>query len=127
MPGIRLIPAELLKRAREMRHDPAPAEAKMWRCLRDRQLGDFKFRRQTPLPPYIADFYCVQVKLVVEPDGDSHAEREEYYARRTKRLVRDGLNVIRFLNVDVMTHLESVLDEILGECERLLNSKSPSP
>jgi very-short-patch-repair endonuclease len=127
MPNIKLIPADLLQRARAMRHEPAPAEVKMWQCLRNRQLGEYKFRRQTPLPPYIADFYCAELELVVELDGDSHAEREHYDARRTQRLIRDGLHVIRFLNVDVQSHLDSVLEEILCECEQLSNPKSPSP
>jgi very-short-patch-repair endonuclease len=55
-PTADLIPAQLLKSARMMRHDPSPAEAKLWRALRNRRLGGFKFRRQTPQPPYIADF-----------------------------------------------------------------------
>jgi adenine-specific DNA-methyltransferase len=121
----RPIPSELLKRARAMRHEPAPAEAKMWSCLRDRQLGGFKFRRQTPIPPYIADFLCVQVRLIVELDGDSHAERDEYDTRRTVKLTRDGYSVIRFLNSDVMNHLDAVLEEILGECERLSIARKP--
>jgi very-short-patch-repair endonuclease len=110
-----------------MRHEPAPAESKLWQCLRNRQLGGFKFRRQTPLAPYIADFYCVELALIVELDGDSHAERAEYDERRTRRLVRDGLHVIRFLNVDVYSHPDAVLTEILGECERLAKTKTPSP
>jgi very-short-patch-repair endonuclease/prenyltransferase beta subunit len=127
MSASKLIPADLLKRARAMRQEAAPAEVKLWRCLRDRQLGGFKFRRQAPQPPYIADFYCAQLQLVIELDGDSHAEQEAYDARRTQRLTRDGLHVIRFLNTDVQSHLDSVLGEILCECERLLSSKSPSP
>jgi adenine-specific DNA-methyltransferase len=110
-----------------MRHDPAPTEAKMWKCLRNRQLGGFKFRRQTPLPPYIADFYCAECRLVIELDGDSHAESEAYDTRRTKRLERDGLYIIRFTNVDVQSHLEAVLKEIFEECERIAGSKLPSP
>ena len=124
--NVRLIPDQLLIRARAKRKESAPAEAKMWQGLRNRQLGGFKFRRQTPLPPYIADFYCLQTGLVVELDGDSHAQQETYDARRTTRLVRDGVNVIRFLNTDVQSNLDAVLEEILFECWRLASSKSPS-
>jgi very-short-patch-repair endonuclease len=123
--NVKLIPANLLKRARDMRQEPAPSEMKIWQRLRNRQLGGFKFRRQTPLPPFIADFYCAQLGLIVELDGDSHAEREIYDAERTKRLERNGLHVIRFLNIDVQMHLDNVLEEILYECERLSSSKSP--
>jgi very-short-patch-repair endonuclease len=116
----------LLERARAMRHEPAPAEQKLWQCLRDRQLSGFKFRRQHAIAPFIADFFCFELKLVVELDGDSHGNREVYDACRTKRLERDGCRVIRFVNEDVFWHLDAVLDEILNECERL-SSVVPSP
>jgi len=119
MGGARLVPAELLAFARSMRADPAPAEKKLWRCLRDRQLSGFKFRRQHPLGPFIADFFCPKLKLVVELDGDSHAERAVYDDRRTVRLERDGYFVIRFRNEDVFRHLDAVLHALLDECERL--------
>src|SRR5688572_24268504 len=95
---------ELLRRARAMRHDPAPAEKKLWRLLRDRQLAGFKFRRQHRLAGYIADFYCHEVLLVVERDGDSHGDRVAYDDRRTRRIERQGYHVIRFLNDDVFRH-----------------------
>ena len=122
-----LIPTELLQRAREMRHSAVSTEQKLWQCLRDRQLGGFKFRRQHPKPPFIAHFYCAEAKLIVETDGDSHATTEAYDASRTQRLERDGLYVMRFVNDDVHRFLDSVLEEILHECESLTKSQSPSP
>ncbi len=110
-----------------MRRDASPAEAKLWQCLRDRQLGGFKFRRQRPVPPFIVDFCCIAVRLVVELDGDSHADQAAYDARRTLRLERDGMHVIRFVNDDVRWHLDCVLEEILRECESLAAPKAPSP
>ena len=115
----------LLERARATRHEPAPAEQKLWSCLRNRQLATFKFRRQHTVVPYIPDFFCHQLKLVIELDGDSHGDREAYDARRTKRLERDGCHVIRFVNDDLFWHLDAVLEEILCECERL-SSVEPS-
>jgi very-short-patch-repair endonuclease len=106
-----------------MRHQPAPVEEKLWYCLRNRQLCGHKFRRQQPFAPYVADFFCAVAKLVVELDGESHGEREEYDASRTQRLTRGGLNVIRFQNDDVFHFLDAVLEEILREVERL----TPSP
>ena len=110
-----------------MRHEPAPAEERLWQLLRNRQLGGFKFRRQTPMPPYIADFYCAELGLIVELDGDSHAETAQYDSRRTSKLVINGMAVIRFANTDVFDHMDAVLEEILDECERIASSKSPSP
>jgi len=106
-----------------MRHESAPAEEKLWWCLRNRRLAGYKFRRQQPLAPYVADFFCAETKLVIELDGESHGERYEYDERRTQRLTRNGLHVIRFENHDVFHFLDAVLLEILKECERL----TPSP
>jgi very-short-patch-repair endonuclease len=110
---------ELLRRARAMRHDPAPAEKKLWRLLRDRQLNGFKFRRQHRIAGYIADFYCHEAALVVELDGASHGDRVAYDERRTKRIERRGHHVIRFVNDDVFWHTDAVLQAIYDECLRL--------
>ena len=100
-----------------MRQEPAPAEEKLWWCLRDRRLNGFKFRRQVGMGRYIADFYCAVCKLVVELDGDSHDGRQEYDEQRTEELGRRGLKVLRFVNTDVYEHLVPVLEAILKECE----------
>ena len=109
-----------------MRQDPAAAEKKLWITLRDRQLGGFKFRRQHTVKPFIADFFCAELKLIIELDGDTHADRQHYDASRTQYLQRDGNHVVRFLNDDVFLHLEEVLNAILSECERL-SLLRPSP
>jgi len=116
----------LLERARDMRHEQVSAEKKLWHVLRNRQLNNYKFRRQQPVGPFIADFYCTEAMLVVELDGSSHDDRVEYDARRTTRLMRDGHHVIRFANGDVHWNLDAVLEEILSECERL-SPRRPSP
>ena len=128
------IDPRLLAYARSMRHEPAPAEQKLWRCLRNRQLNGFKFRRQVAFGTYIADFYCAECGLIVELDGDSHSEREAYDERRTADLETQGLAVVRFVNTDAFDHLDSVLEAILTECEardsgapRAGPSPQPSP
>ena len=79
------------KRARRFRRDPSAGERKMWERLRNRQFDGLKFRRQTPVGPFTADFYCEQHKLVVEVDGGQHqldnavaadAERDQYMRAR---------------------------------------------
>jgi len=122
-----LLKAELLSFARKMRHESVTTEFQLWQCLRNRQLNGFKFRRQHPKPPFIANFYCAEVKLVVELDGDSHSEQQTYDASRTLRLERDGLHVIRFVNDDVHRFLDAVLEEILRECESLADRNHPHP
>jgi very-short-patch-repair endonuclease len=111
-----------------MRGDPAPAEQKLWNCLRNRQLGGFKFRRQYAVERYIADFCCAECKLVIEIDGESHEDRKEYDLQRTDALLCEhGLSVIRFLNTDVNGNLEGVLLKILEECEKRSHPQGQGP
>jgi very-short-patch-repair endonuclease len=101
------------ERAKELRHELAPAEQLVWSMLRDRRLGGLKFRRQFPIGPYIADYYCHEAKLVVELDGESHDDRMKEDAERTKYLEAQHLSVFRVQNADVFADLESVAFGIL--------------
>lgn len=100
--------------ARTLRTNPTDAERKLWRLLRQKQLAGFRFRRQQPIGPYIADFFCAPAKLIVELDGgqhsmDSHAVHDR---ERTRWLGSRGYRVLRFWNVDVFKHPDSVLEGI---------------
>jgi very-short-patch-repair endonuclease len=108
-----------------MGKSPSDAEAKLWRMLRGRQLGEFKFRRQYPLAGYILDFYCIKQQLAVESDGGQHTEPAavKYDDLRTKQLNKLGVRVIRFGDNDVLANPNAVLDEIL----RPLTEPSPRP
>jgi very-short-patch-repair endonuclease len=103
-----------VQKARELRRSPSPPESLLWRQLRERPRG-LKFRRQHPFGPFIADFYCPAVKLVVEVDGDSHdmGNRPAEDARRERWLREQGLRVIRFNAADVMKDVGSAVTEIL--------------
>jgi adenine-specific DNA-methyltransferase len=95
-----------------------PAERILWHRLRNRQVFGHKFRRQHPVGPYIVDFCCPVLKLVIEIDGDSHADSVQRDAERTAFLQENGCRVIRFTNVDVHRNLRAVLDAILEACDR---------
>jgi len=69
---------KMQERARELRKDMTPAEKTLWRYLRHGQLDGAHFRKQHAVGTYIVDFFCAKSKLVVEVDGDSHAEQVEY-------------------------------------------------
>ncbi|PKM06079.1 MAG: endonuclease [Gammaproteobacteria bacterium HGW-Gammaproteobacteria-5] len=102
--------------ARQNRGNPTPAERMIWReILRKRQFARFKFLRQKPIGRYIVDFYCSELQLVMEIDGDSHAQSVEYDAKRTKFLNALGLQVIRYSNDDVLNNLEGVYDDLLRQ------------
>jgi very-short-patch-repair endonuclease len=103
-----------LARARELRREPTAAEKILWHHLRNRQLNNFKFSRQEPIGPYIADFVCRTKELIIEIDGVTHESAEElaHDAARTEFLVGQGYRVIRFRNEDIFGDLGPVLDEI---------------
>ena len=108
-------------RARALRKVMTKSEVILWQSLRREQLGGFKFRRQVPVGPYIADFACVEMKLIVEVDGATHAEDDEiaYDARRTRFLELRGWRVWRVLNTDIHEGLDGVVELLLLELERL--------
>jgi very-short-patch-repair endonuclease len=101
-----------------MRQPQTPAEATLWRILRNQKLG-FKFRRQHPIYRFIIDFYCAKAKLLIEIDGESHLERGqvEYDKARTEYLEELGYQVIRFTNDDVRYNMNVVVNEILRTIE----------
>ena len=100
-----------------MRRVPAKAKELLWFHLRNRKLGDFRFRRQHPVGPYVADFYCPDKKLIIELDGDTHDGREVYDEKRSQWLAAEGYKVLRFLNDDVYKHADAVLEWILRTCQ----------
>ncbi|RTL67559.1 MAG: endonuclease domain-containing protein [Hyphomicrobiales bacterium] len=104
-------------RSRVLRSKPISAEAALWRRLRNRQLGGFKFVRQFPIGPYFADFTCRELRLIVELDGGTHSEAQERAsdAERSRVLNTAGFRVVRVRNADVYGNIEGVLDTILAE------------
>jgi len=95
--------------SRELRKGYQLAEAKLWKCLKAKNLG-YQFRRQYPILNYIADFYCKQLNLVVEVDGSSHfsGEAQDRDAERDRQLQVLGLKVIRVSDSDVRRDAERV-------------------
>lgn len=91
-----------------------PAEECLWQSLRGRQVANLKFRRQHPLGPYIVDFCCPEIRLIIEIDGEVHETQREYDAGRTETIEQYGYRVIRFTNDDVLHRHGWVLDTILN-------------
>ena len=114
---------EALDRARQLRREATEAETRLWRHLRNRRLGNHKFRRQVWIGPFIADFLCMDAMLVVEVDGSQHIGDAAYDADRTAFLANKGYRVIRVWNNDVMQRMDDVLAAILSA---LSNVPSPS-
>jgi very-short-patch-repair endonuclease len=89
------------------------AERCLWRLIRDRQLGGWRFRRQHPIGRYVADFACVEALLVIEVDGAQHAESSRDQVRDEYLRLR-GWRVLRFWNNDVLTNANGVVTTILA-------------
>ena len=104
------------KFARELRQPQTPAEATLWRHLRNKNL-EYKFRRQHPIESFIIDFYCAKAKLLIEIDGETHFQKAqiEYDQARTEHLERLGYKVIRFTNDDIRYNLNIVISKIIEE------------
>ena len=119
---------QLLLFAKSMRHTATDAENLMWQILRAKRFMNLKFRRQHVIKPYIVDFYCHEVGLVIELDGSQHGTDDviEYDAERTKFLEALGLTVVRYWNHDMLMRMDVVLED-LWNVYLELKSKSTSP
>src|SRR5258707_2735504 len=93
--------------AREKRHEPTPAESKLWICLRGRNIEGAKFRRQHTIERFIVDFFCAERKLVIEVDGDIHQYTVIEDTIRQEFLEQQGLRIIRFTNDEVLVTRQS--------------------
>src|SRR6476659_10247394 len=96
--------------ARELRKKQTLSKNIMWRILRNRQFLGFKFLRQYPIVTdisnnkigfYIADFYCVEKKLVIEIDGLIHCDQVDYDKSRDEVMMNFGLTILRITNAEV--------------------------
>ncbi|MEO2026978.1 MAG: DUF559 domain-containing protein [Fuerstiella sp.] len=99
---------DLTENARDLRARQTEAESLLWAVLRGRRLCGLKFRRQYPIEPFIADFACIEKKLIIEIDGGYHDCVFEEDKSRQKRIESEGWDVIRFSNEDVLGDVEAV-------------------
>ena len=115
--------------ARGLRRRMTDAEQKLWRYLRNDQLG-VRFYRQKPLGPYIVDFYCFQARLVIELDGSQHLDdpivRKKEESRDTW-LRSQGLRVVRFDDRQVLTETQAVMEVIFKVVEAACVGENPPP
>ncbi|WP_180114782.1 endonuclease domain-containing protein [Acinetobacter sp. YH12140] len=115
---------QLLEFAKSMRHSATDVENFMWQLLRAKRFMNLKFRRQHVIQPYIVDFYCHEIGLVIELDGSQHGTNDaiEYDAERTKFLEALGLTVVRYWNYDVLGRTDVVLGDLWQRCCELKNT-----
>ena len=100
------------QRAQSLRNRTTDAERFLWNRLRRRQLHGYRFRRQVPLGNYIADFVCIEAKLIIELDGSQHQQHLAYDQERTRYLEQRGFKILRVWDNQAFTETESVLEAI---------------
>jgi very-short-patch-repair endonuclease len=107
------------RRSRELRNAATPPEHRLWQYLRILNRGGLNFPRQAPIGKFIADFAEYSRRLVIELDGDSHANvaAAGYDAKRDEFLQRQGFRVLRVANRDVLTNPEGVVASIMQAIE----------
>jgi adenine-specific DNA-methyltransferase len=112
--------------ARQLRTNQTDCEHLLWQRLRSRQIANLKFRRQFACPPYVLDFYCVELRLAIELDGGQHYERVGvvHDRRRSNFLYLQGIEVVRFSNLEVLQQMDDVLEQIIRIAT---DRKMPSP
>jgi very-short-patch-repair endonuclease len=109
--------------ARRLRKDMTDTEQFVWKRVRYRQIGGYKFRRQAPVGPFIADFVCHEAKVILELDGDQHAEQADQDAARSGWFESQGYVVARFWNHEAFQDWDAIEDNLW----RLLNERAPRP
>ena len=103
------------------RKNMTKAEMILWNELKTKKLNGYKFRRQHPITKYIADFYCHELKLIIEVDGGYHNNKEqiEYDNTRDNLLKLQNVQILRFTNEEVFKDIQSVKHKILIEAEKI--------
>ena len=101
-----------IDRARELRRTPTETEREAWHLLRGLRSRGFRFRRPHPVGPYIADFCCTEVRLIVELDGSVHGEPSP--VRSDARLKSMGYTVLRLPNGIVLEAPDLFVQEVVS-------------
>ncbi len=104
-----------------MRSNPTEAEDRLWYHLRAHRFMGLKFKRQKPVGPFIADFVCLELKLIIEADGGQHGNEAD--AKRNAWFKGQGFTVLRFWNNEILGQTEAVLERI----RQTVIALSPSP
>ena len=128
MPNIRkIIPynPELKALARELRRNMTLSEVLLWNELKQKQILGCDFDRQRPIGNFIVDFYCKELSLAIEIDGDTHIYRYDYDDERQTSLEKLGVHFLRFEDIEVKKNMTNVLRVIEDWVQK--NKPTPDP
>ncbi|HEU0217348.1 MAG TPA: DUF559 domain-containing protein, partial [Stellaceae bacterium] len=104
----------ITNRARSLRSTTTHAEERLWRSIRNRRFGGFKFVRQASIGDYYVDFVCREARLVIEVDGSQHADNAAD-VQRDQKLLELGYRIVRIWNNDISGNMDGVLELLLSE------------
>jgi very-short-patch-repair endonuclease len=114
---------ELKELARDLRKNMTLSEVLLWKQLKNKQICGFDFDRQRPIDNYIVDFYCKELSLAIEIDGDTHFYRDEQDYIRQAKLEKLGVHFLRFEDIEVKKNISNVIRVI----ERWVQENKPTP
>ncbi len=115
-----------IERARQLRRNSTFPERLLWSRLRRQQLGA-KFRRQQPIGPYIADFFCPSHFLIIEVIGRSHDGTGDKDRARTRWLESEGYAVLKIQNDEIIEDVDHAVGRVLDALKAYPMSGAPSP
>jgi very-short-patch-repair endonuclease len=117
--------SELKQLAKELRRNMTLSEVLLWNELKQKNMSGFDFDRQRPIGNYIVDFYCKELSLAIEIDGDTHIYKYDYDEERQKKLENLGVRFLRFEDIEVKKNMNNVLRVI--EDWIVKNKPTPCP
>jgi very-short-patch-repair endonuclease len=115
---------KLKETARQLLKNSTLSEILLWQKIKGKTLG-YEFHRQVPIDEFIVDFYCHELKLVIEIDGYTHNYKFEYDSFRQKQLENFGLKIIRFDDIEIKESMNDVLRALENIVVEISEAKSP--
>ncbi len=106
---------------KDLRNNLTKGEVILWQHLKGSQLGGFKFRRQHSIHNFVVDFYCPEIKLAVEVDGETHGIEEIFVRDQWRQKIIEKENVVfkRYVSNDIFNNLDQTLEDLYQTCIRL--------
>lgn len=111
---------QLTEKAKELRANETPFEKEVWYKVLS-NFKDLKWTKQKPIGEYIVDFYCAELMLAIEIDGESHVNKEKFESNRINKLNEVGINIVRYSNQEIENNIEGVFEDLKNKIEFLEN------
>lgn len=103
---------KLKEYARKLINNSTYTKIMLWNYLKGKQLRGYNFDRQRPIDNFIVDFYCKELMLAIEVDGESHYGNMKKDKKKDKRLIEFGVSVLRLDDMEIVYELDEVLKKI---------------